>query len=257
MRGLAVILFMLLHSALFAQMNTVRGFVIDKDSKARLAKVYVYNSASDEGIYNNLKGEFSVSAKPGDTLFAALPGYAMDTVIYPGKGAVILQLKSLAIQLKQVDIYGDKPNPQEQYIKNLNDYRYAIQKGSSKDLFNISPLGVGLSIDAIYNLLSRDGKNARHLQAILEQDYREAIIDYRFHPAYVRSILENPSFDIKDFMLQYRPTYHFVLTASEYAFAQFIRNSYNSYKRNPSILRLPKLPSIPPEKPLGHEREQE
>jgi len=251
MKLFSFFLFLLMAGELFAQTVPVQGFVIDKDSKARLAKVYIYNSANDEGTYNNLKGEFTVQVKAGDTIFAALPGYAMDTVIYHGKGAVVLQLKSLAIKLNQVDIYGKKLTPQEQYARHLAEYRYALIKGNTKNLFNIGQGGVGLSIDAIYNLLSRQGKNARHLQAILEQDYREAIIDYRFQPAYVSAVLGNPVLDIKDFMLQYRPTYHFVLTASDYAFVQFIRNSYNSYKRNPAALRLPKLPSIPPENPLG------
>ena len=68
-------------SSLFAQKIIVQGFVIDKDSKARLAKVFIYNSSNDEGIYNNLKGEFTIKAKVGDTIFTALRGYAMDTAV--------------------------------------------------------------------------------------------------------------------------------------------------------------------------------
>lgn len=236
----------LFSTSLYAQSQVAQGFVIDKDTKARLAKVYIYNSANDEGIYNNAKGEFTAKAKQGDTLFAALSGYAMDTIIYKGKSAIIFQLKSLTIQLNQVEIFGKTPTPQEQYAKTLKEYKYALDRGSSKDLLNFGSggVGVGLSIDAIYNLLSRQGRNARHLQAILEKDYHEAIIDYRYKPEYVRSVLGNPDVDLKDFMLQYRPTYQFILTATDYALVQFIKNSYNSYKRNPAAFRLPKLPKI-------------
>ncbi|RYG18074.1 MAG: hypothetical protein EOO07_09775 [Chitinophagaceae bacterium] len=251
MRLLALFCLVFLSSYLFAQTGTVQGFVIDKDTKARLAKVYIYNSTNDEGIYNNLKGEFTTKAKVGDTVFAALSGYAMDTIVFKGKGAIVFQLKSLAIKLNQVEIYGKTISPQEQRLLTLREYKYAIDRGSTKDLLNLGPGGVGLGIDAIYNLLSRQGKNARHLQAIIERDYREAIIDYRYRPEYVKAILGNPMFDVKDFMLQYRPTYQFVLTATDYAFVQFVKNSYNSYKRNPAIFRLPKLPIIPPAQPLG------
>ena len=251
MKLFAFALFMCFTMHLCAQVPSIQGFVIDKDSKARLAKVYIYNSANDEGIYNNLKGEFTVKAKVGDTIFAALSGYAMDTVVYKGKGAIVLQLKSLAIKLNQVEIYGKTLSPQEQRAKTIKEYKYALDRGSTKDLLNLGLGGVGLGIDAIYNLLSRQGKNARHLQAIIEKDYHEAIIDYRYKPEYVKSVLGSPSADVKDFMLQYRPTYQFVLTATDYAFVQFIRNSYNSYKRNPALFRLPKLPKITPEQPLG------
>jgi len=251
MKLFAILFLLFLSSNLFSQTVTVQGFVIDKETKSRLAKVFIYNSANDEGIYNNLKGEFTTKAKIGDTIFAALSGYAMDTVVFNGKGAVILQLRSLAIKLNQVEVFGKTLTPQEQRAKTIREYKYALDRGSSKDLLNLGLGGVGLGIDAIYNLLSRQGKNARHLQAIIEKDYREAIIDYRYKPEYVKAILGSPTFDVKDFMLQYRPTYEFVLTASDYSFVQFIRNSYNSYKRNPAMFRLPKLPIITPTKPLG------
>lgn len=227
---------------LFAQNKPVQGFVIDKESKLRLAKVYIYNPATDEGLYNNSKGEFTTNAKVGDTLFAALSGYGMDTVVYRGQSAIIFQLKSIAIKLKEVKIFGKQPTAAEQYAKKLQEYKYSLDKGSSKDLLNLGPGGVGLGIDAIYNLLSRSGKNARHLKAILEKDYNETIIDYRFRPDYVKSIIGVADPELSDFMLQYRPTYQFVLTASDYAFVQFVRNSYASYKRNPAMFRLPTLP---------------
>jgi len=237
-------LFVICFSQLFAQTKPVQGFVVDKESKLRLAKVYIYNPSNDDGIYNNNKGEFTINAKVGDTLFAALSGYAMDTIVYKNQPAILFQLKSLSIKLKEVQIYGKPLTPAEQYSKTIREYKYALDKGSTKDMLNLSSRGVGLGIDAIYNLLSRSGKNARHLQSILERDYREAIIDYRFRPESVKAITSATDAELEDFMLQYRPTYQFTLTASDYAFVQFVKNSYASYKRNPSIFRLPKLPRL-------------
>lgn len=227
----------------FAQTRTVQGFVVDQESKVRIARVYIYNLRSEEGIYNNNKGEFLISAKLGDTILSSLSGYTSDTLVYKGQAAIIFQLRSLSIKLKEVQILGKAQTPAEQYSQKLREYRYALARGSSKDLLNLSGRGVGLGIDAIYNLLSREGKNARHLQTILERDYRESLIDYRFNIDYVRSITSATDNELNDFMPQYRPTYQFTLTASDYAFAQFVRNSFASYKRNPAIFRLPKLPS--------------
>jgi hypothetical protein len=228
----------------FAQQKAVPGFVVDKDTKLRLAKVYIYNSSIDEGFYNNTKGEFLANVKPGDTLFAALSGHAMDTVVYRGQSAIVFQLRSLGIRLKEVSIYGKAKTPQELYRSKLDEYKYKLDKGSSKDLLNLGPGGVGLGIDAIYNLLSREGKNARQLQKILEKDYKEQVIDYRFRPDYVRALVNIKEENLQDFMTQYRPTYQFVLSASEYQFIQFVKNSYASYKRNPAMFRLPSLPKL-------------
>ncbi|RZM20649.1 MAG: hypothetical protein EOO88_35575, partial [Pedobacter sp.] len=144
----------------FAQTGTVQGFVVDSDSKHRLAKVYIYNSGNDEGIYNTPKGEFKIKAAVGDTLFAVLQGYAVDTVILKGQASLYFQLKSLGINLKEVSIEGRRLSPKETHEKTMKEYQYKLDKGKAKDLLNLGMGGVGLGIDAIYNLLSREGKNA-------------------------------------------------------------------------------------------------
>ncbi len=244
MKLLTTFLLLFVAYSIFAQQRTVQGFVVDKDSKLRLAKVYIYNSSADEGFYNNTKGEFTASIKLGDTLYAALQGFAMDTAIYRGQSALVFQLRSLGIRLKEVNIYGKLKTPQERYRSQLDAYKYRLDKASANDLLNFNAGKIGVGIDAIYNLLSREGKNARQLQRILEKDYKEEVIDYRFNPTYVRTVIDIKEADVDDFMLQYRPTYQFVLTASEYAFIRFIKNSYASYKRNPAMFRLPKLPQL-------------
>lgn len=245
--SLVLLLYCLTFKA-FAQESAVRGFVVDKDSKLRLAKVYIYNSANDEGIYNTPKGEFTIKANPGDTLFAVLQGYALDTVVLNNQKSIYFQLKSLGITLREVSILGDKFTPMERHEKTLKEYKYALDKGKAKDLLNLGLGGVGLGIDAIYNLLSRQGKNARHLQKILERDYREAIVDYRFKPDYVKRVLQIGDYEAEDFMQQYRPSYDFVLSASDYAFVVYLRNNYANYKRNPKAFKLPPLPKINVEK---------
>ncbi len=239
-----LLLFLGITVRLFAQTGTVQGFVMDKDSKLRLAKVYIYNSHADEGIYNTTKGEFRIKGLAGDTLFAVLQGYAVDTVVLKSQSSIYFQLKSLGINLQEVSITGRKLTPKELYDKRLKEYKYKLNKGSMKDMLSLGPGGVGLGIDAIYNLLSREGKNARHLQKILERDYKESIIDFRFNPNYVKTILQLNDSVSTDFMEQYRPTYDFVLSASDYAFVVFLRNSFASYKRNPAAFRLQPLQKL-------------
>lgn len=231
-----------------AQTKPVQGIVIDKETKQRLAKVYIYNIRTGDGLYNNTKGEFNTYALPGDTLVAALTGYGVDTIVFKGQTAAYFQLKLLGIRLRDVVIKQKRLTPQQQYEKATQEYRYQTMKGSSKDLLNLGNGGVGLGIDAIYNLLSRQGRNARHLQKILEKDYREDLIDYRFNANLVQKVLGITESELTDFMQQYRPTYQFVLDADDYSFNVFIRNAYKSYRINPRALKLPALPKLTIEK---------
>ncbi len=236
--------FCLCLTALGAYAQSVQGYVLNKDTKMRLAKVYIYNLRSDEGVFNNAKGEFTIAVKEGDVLLAALEGYAPDTVTYSKQNAVYFQLMPLSIQIKEVEIKSIMLSPKERYAENRKEYKYGLDRGAVRDIFSLGNGGVGLSIDAIFNLLSRQGRNTKRLQAILERDYRESVIDYRFKPDVIARVLNIKNPEMKDFMQQYRPTYSFVLSATDYEFILFIKNSYASYKRSTEAFRLPDLPAI-------------
>lgn len=235
---------LLLISPFIGKTQTVRGFVLNKETRLRLAKVYIFNTRTNVGIYNNGVGEFSITAQKNDRLIASLEGYHADTVVFNEQSAIYFQLQPTAIQIRQVDITLTRATPEEQRAKTLREYKYATDRGSSKNLFTLSNGTAGIGIDAIYNLLSRQGKNARHLQEILDHDYRESLIDYRYKPEMIARILNIRNPELQDFMKQFRPSYLFTMNANDYTFTQFIKNSYKSYKRNPAAYRLPTLPKL-------------
>ncbi len=236
-----VFFFILYTTAICAHAQTVRGFALSKGNNQRLAQVYIYNENTEEGIYNNSKGEFTIKANKGDVIYAAKEGYALDTIIYNGQSAIYFQLTALAIQIERVNIMGDKLDPMAQYLRTRQEYKRDTDKGVVKDVFSVSNATVGLSIDAIFALLSKQGRNSRYLQKILERDYRDRLIDYKFNADMVTRVLNIKDPELTDFMQQYRPTYNFILSASDYTLSIFIKNSYASYKRAPAAFRLPNL----------------
>ncbi len=238
-------LFALLLSALlprfaFAQ-TAVQGIVFDKHTKQRISQVYVYNTANDQGGYNNTRGEFDIHASPGDILIAAAKGYHPDTLIVSDKKVVLFHMERSTIWLDEVSVIARR-SPEEQLLKNKREYSTAYSKGESGSIFSVGPTGAGLSIDALYKLISREGKNARRLQEIIERDYRESVIDYRFTPELVSGVTGLKGATLADFMRQYRPSYFFVLSANDYNLAFYIRSSFAQYRQNPEARRLPPFP---------------
>src|SRR5690606_4843995 len=125
--------------------------------------------------------------------------------------------------------------------QNKEDYNIAYKKGDPGSFLTVGNTGAGLSIDALYSILSRQGKNARYLQEIIERDYQDDIIDYRFTPELVSANTGLKGLDLEDFMLQYRPSYYFILASTDYSLALYIRASYKEYAKNPGARRLPPL----------------
>jgi hypothetical protein len=230
---------------IFAQ-QPVQGVVFDKDSKERLTRVYIYNTRTHKGFYNNSRGEFFTDAAKGDTLVAALQGYHVDAATVKGETSVVIYLKRSSIKLQDVTVTDTIESPASELARRKKEHDDIYRKGNNKDLLKIgggNNVGVGLSIDALWSIFSREGKNARYLQQILERDYREAMIDYRYTKTIVSNTTSLTGKKLDDFMQQYRPSYYFIVEANDYALINFIKANYQKYLQSPSARRLPALNS--------------
>jgi hypothetical protein len=143
--------------------------------------------------------------------------------------------------LKEVVITDSVMTPDKMLEEAQKAYNNIYRKGDSKDIISVGGGGVGVSVDALYSMLSREGKNARHLQEIIERDYHDAIIDYRYTKSLVSSITNLSGQKLSDFMRQYRPNYQFVLEANDYSFVASIRSNYTRFLEHPNSYRLPPL----------------
>ncbi|RYZ99360.1 MAG: hypothetical protein EOP47_17000 [Sphingobacteriaceae bacterium] len=224
-------------SVALAQDKTVDGIVFDKETKERIAQVNVRNLVSKASGYNNLKGEFKINAGKGDALIFTKDGFFSDTITVQGNRTLAVYLKRTGIQLKQVDITENMLTPEKRLAATKRDYTKIY--GNNDGFLALSPGGgVGLGLDALYNAFSKSGRNAEHLKGIIESDYRENVIDYRFNRTQVSFITGLTDQQLTDFMFKYRPGYYFVTTATEYEFIRYIRTNYKRYLRNPKAYSL-------------------
>jgi len=229
-----------------AQQKTVDGIVFDKDTKERIAKVSITNTRTKQSVYNNLKAEFEITAEIGDVLIFSKYGYHSDTVKIKQLTTMPVYLKPTSIMLKQVNIKDTLQNPEKRLQATRQEYNKAYGSSANRDILSVSPgSGAGISIDALWNSFSRSGRNAQHLQQIIERDYHENVIDYRFNRTLVGSITGLKDEKLTDFMQKYRPSYYTVMYDSEYQFIEYIRGCYRRYMRNPRVYTLPTLVTPP------------
>lgn len=219
----------------YAQDKKVEGIVFDKGANDRIAKVNVRNIDNGQAVYNNLKGEFSINAAIGDRLVFSKEGYFSDTVKIIDKKSLAVNLKTTGIQLQEVRINDKLINPEKWMAATRRDYTRLYGPSSNPDLLTTSPygMGAGIGIDALYNALSRSGRNAEKLKEVIERDYHQNVIDYRFNRTFVSNVTGLKDDQLTDFMQKYRPGYYLVTTASDYEFVKYVRNSYKRYMRNP------------------------
>lgn len=228
-----------------AQEKKTDGVVFDKDSKERIAKVNIVNTRTKESIFNNLQAEFHIAARVGDKLIFTKVNYLPDTVTIKNTGSLAVYLKPTGIMLRQVDVHDTLLSPAMQLEETRREYSKVYGSESNRDILSVNPYsGAGISIDGIWNSLSRSGRNAERLRGIIERDYHENIIDYRFNKAFVAHITGLTEPRLTDFMQKYRPGYYIVTTTNDYEFIQIIRNNYRRYLRSPRSFSLPPLPKV-------------
>lgn len=218
----------------FSQEKPVQGIIFDKESKERIASVNVRNLTVKASVYNNLKAEFCIKAKPGDTLVFTRDDYRSDTVKVKNNGALAVYMSRKAIQLKEVSVRDSVMTPEKKLAQLKRDFSVLYNGPLADNSFLSSPSygGAGISIDAIYNALSRSGRNAAHLRQLIEQDYEQDVIDYRFNRTFVGNVTGLKDERLTAFMYRYRPSYYTTKTMTDYDFITLIKLNLRHFLHN-------------------------
>jgi len=239
---LPAIIFIMMAFQSFAQDKVVTGLIFDKDSKERIATISIHNITDGTSIYDNLKGEFKVTAKDGDRLVFSKQGYHPDTINVQGNLSLAVYMSRSAIQLRQVTIHDSVMNPEKRLLATENDFTKIYGSLGYRDFLSMPSYGgVGLSIDALWNSLSRSGRNAERLQGIIQRDYQQNVIDYRFNKTLVARVTGLKDEKLTSFMLRYRPGYYTATTTNDYEFVSMIKNNLRRFMRSPRLYTLQPL----------------
>lgn len=217
----------------FSQEKLVEGLVFSQDTKERIAKVSVRNLRNAQLAYNNLKAEFKIAAQPGDVLVFSKQGYFNDTVKVLKTNVLAVYLKPSSIMLKEVNIKDTLLSPQRKFAQTQRDYSKIYGSLSNRSLLTMAPgVGAGISIDAIWNMISRSGRNAAHLKELIERDYRQDVVDYRFSKTFVKQTtgLDDPQ--LTEFMTRFRPSYYLITTLNDYDFIIFVKANAKRFLRS-------------------------
>ncbi|GAB2988017.1 carboxypeptidase-like regulatory domain-containing protein [Mucilaginibacter puniceus] len=228
----------------FAQEKSIAGIVFDKNSQDRIARINVVNLNTGKSVYNNLNGVFTIEAETGDRLVFKKQDYYNDTVKIENHLPLAIYLSRTAIQLREVTINDSVLSPKDRLALSKKENSRAYGTLANRDLITTPIMGgAGGSIDALWNMLSGEGKNAANLRDYIDLDYRRDVIDYRFNRALAGRITGLKDKQLTDFMQKYRPGYYFVIKASEVEFISSIKTNLKRYLKNPKAYSLQPLTS--------------
>ncbi|TDX86013.1 carboxypeptidase regulatory-like domain-containing protein [Epilithonimonas xixisoli] len=178
MKKFLFLYFLLISISIYSQ--TLSGIVVTDDS-ARLPKTLVVNMSSDQKVWSNELGEFSINAKPGDEIRFVKENYEREKVIVSNNLNITVRLSKIPMEIEEVKIENKRvaEAKKEELRKSIG-----LPKGPEKPrekpaeavndilmpLIGIPPT---IKIQAIYDVLS--GKSRRLKRLYKYEDLQEGL----------------------------------------------------------------------------------
>lgn len=160
--------------------QTLSGIVVTDDS-ARLPKTLIINMISDQKVWSNELGEFSINAKPGDEIRFVKENYEREKVIVSNNLNITVRLSKIPMEIEEVTIENKRvaEAKKEELRKSIG-----LPKGPEKPrekpadavddivkpLIRIPPM---VNVQAIYDVVS--GKSRRLKRLYKYEDLQEGL----------------------------------------------------------------------------------
>ncbi len=236
-------LFVLAFSG-FSQEKSVYGKVIDGSTKKGISTLNVLNKRSNQVVVTNESGDFYIRAMAGDSIIITSFGYSRKGILWYGKDRnPVFEVKLQPFMLQELVVKDKKLSELhkeiQDFLANPNDSK-AIRNEILKSMLNTntSQPGIGISIDALYDMFSKEGKVNRKLADMQFQDAKSFYADLKYNKQVVAQITHLQEEDLADFMVFCKPTQDFILNATDYELTFKILKCLGDFRNTRIIRRL-------------------
>lgn len=232
------LLFLLLFfgSSAYCQERSVYGRVIDSTRHEGLNGLIILNKTSGQLVNTNHTGEFFIRAFPGDSILIADIGYERTGTVYDGKNKYpVIATKVQPRMLREVVItekrWKELQNEIDQFLKDPQSGG-AIREEIIGNLLNTqtSMPGIGISIDGLYELWSKQGKMNRKVADLKYNDIKDFYVNLKYNRKLIIQLTHLEDHEIEDFMAYCKPNEEFILRASEYELNSKILSCLKEYR---------------------------
>ncbi len=234
--------FFLLSFSTLAQKSYVLGKAIDKVTKKGIPSATVVNKNTKQITRTSENGNFLVRASKGDSIKISSIGYKNAVIEWDGSTTEpVLEMKQESIILQEVVVRDKRMEQIKKQIDELLATPEASTKLKWKDISNLintntsTPGAIGISIDGLYELFSKEGKSRRKLAAMKQEDLRKLLVEYRYNTEYISFITKLKGQELKNFMKFCNLPENFVLSANDYDLTFEVYRCLEEFQRIPSF----------------------
>lgn len=217
--------------------RTVYGKVLDLESGKPINSASVINKRSRQRTISNEKGDFFIWAVAGDSILSTSVGFKDGGVKFDGTSKPTITMKLDAIALAEVVITGKRFENMDAEIKAFLDNPYGskeIRQEIMRNMLqtqNLSQPGIGISIDALYDMFSREGKSRQKVADLEMEDAKKFYSKLRYNKQLVSHLTKLEGEDLDTFMTFCPFTDDYILRATDYELTFEILTCFRRFKR--------------------------
>ena len=211
-------------SSVMAQNFIVKGVVFEKGSNVRVALANITNTRTRSGVTSNDIGMFQIPAAIGDTLLITKTNLNDQRIEILGHQDILIYLVRGSTTLNEVTIVGNSKKQDLAEIKREFQNKGVYNGGKSSFLSAIfQPL------NALYNLIGKDPKNARRFGRYADNEIKQSQIDVYFNPSIIKNNTELRGDTLEKYMLDYRPEFQKAQFWNSYDYIKYIKESSKKF----------------------------
>lgn len=223
----------------------VVGKVQDIESGKNIVQARVYNQNAKAGSYTQTNGMFFVWANAGDSIKVSAKGYNMVAFKVQNmvKDTLIKLLKDPAFvtTLEEVIVQGKRPEQMRREIQELIGETPKTGKFDASSLISSAGAGgAGLSINAIYDYFSKQGKDHRKADVLKQQDKYKFYADWKLNPKRVTKLTGLKGTMVDAFIAYMNLDEQYILRASDYELNATILGYYDAFRIKNHLPLAPK-----------------
>ena len=217
-----------------AQSYKIRGTVYDSSRAYPMEAVSVL-STSGKGTVTNKDGYYEIEVMEKDSIWFSYlnkPTVKFSVLKITNPMEFDISLHVNVPVLREVKIR--QRNYKQDSTQNRIDYAkiFNYEKPGLKTVTPQYGAAVGFDLDEIINMFRfKRNRSMLAFQRRLLMEEQDKFIDHRFNKALVRRLTMLTGNELDSFMRVFRPSYTFTITAGDYDFQEYIKNSFTRFRR--------------------------
>ncbi len=238
-----LILFIVLSAGMpqYLLAQNTGGAVFDADTKNPVSYVTVSNKRTKASAFTDVRGQFNMDMRAGDTLLFAHPGYTFSQKVVTGTSMRTWHyIEQKKIALDEVEILSDMAKFQRDSAERRVVYRKVLNDAGHAPGANFNG---GVGVDGLFTSLaywiSGKGKRNKNFVKTMLRNEENKFVTIRYSVLLVRQQTGLSEENAITFIQQNPMPYDYARTATDLEMKMWIREKYREWSKSTGITGTP------------------